>query len=244
MSKFVVMASWDDVPHLSKEQKDDLWKEIPEYQRDARSKGIPQLGSGAVYPIQEDEIKVKDFQIPPHWKRLYGFDVGWNWTAAVWLAINPDDKVTYIYSIYKKGKAEPVVHTEAINGRGDWIPGAVDPAAQGSSQIDGRRLVDEYATLGLNLYFADNGVETGLLKVWQALSSGRLKIFQSCLPWFEEFRLYRRDEKGKIVKTNDHLMDASRYGMGSLDIAEEQPDPDAHRDHDINTQTSATAGWY
>ena len=26
-----------------------------------------------------------------------------------------------------------------------------------------------------------------------------------------EYRLYRRDEKGRVVKENDHLMDASRY---------------------------------
>ena len=27
----------------------------------------------------------------------------------------------------------------------------------------------------------------------------------------EEFRLYRRNEKGKIVKVNDHLCDCLRY---------------------------------
>ncbi len=29
---------------------------------------------------------------------------------------------------------------------------------------------------------------------------------------FEEFRLYHRDENGKIVKTNDDVLDATRYG--------------------------------
>ena len=29
--------------------------------------------------------------------------------------------------------------------------------------------------------------------------------------WRSEFRKYHRDEKGKIVKANDHLMDATRY---------------------------------
>jgi hypothetical protein len=31
----------------------------------------------------------------------------------------------------------------------------------------------------------------------------------------EEYRLYRRDEKGRIVKANDHLMDATRYAVRS-----------------------------
>jgi hypothetical protein len=35
--------------------------------------------------------------------------------------------------------------------------------------------------------------------------------------WLSEFRIYRRDEKGKIVKQNDHLMDATRYGLVQRD---------------------------
>jgi hypothetical protein len=29
--------------------------------------------------------------------------------------------------------------------------------------------------------------------------------------WLSEFRIYRRDEKGRIIKQNDHLMDTTRY---------------------------------
>ncbi len=58
--RFVVMASWDDVPHLSQQQKDALWNSIPPFQRDARSKGIPQLGSGAIYPVQESGARRVD----------------------------------------------------------------------------------------------------------------------------------------------------------------------------------------
>ena len=64
MSKYVVMAGWDDVPHLAEQTKKDLYASIPPYQRDARSKGIPQLGSGAIYPVPESEIVCKPFEIP------------------------------------------------------------------------------------------------------------------------------------------------------------------------------------
>lgn len=37
----------------------------------------------------------------------------------------------------------------------------------------------------------------------------------SCENWLREFRKYQRDERGKIVKANDHLMDATRYLMVS-----------------------------
>ena len=39
--QLLVTATWDDAPHLTKEQKDELWASIPPYQRDARAKGVP-----------------------------------------------------------------------------------------------------------------------------------------------------------------------------------------------------------
>jgi hypothetical protein len=54
-------------------------------------------------------------------------------------------------------------------------------------------------------------VEAGLLAVWNRMVTGRFKVFKSLLPFFEEFRLYRRNDKGRIVKENDHLMDCMRY---------------------------------
>ena len=64
MSKYVVTATWDDVPHLSEDQKQDLLESMPPHQRDARTKGIPMLGSGAIYPVLETDITVDDFQLP------------------------------------------------------------------------------------------------------------------------------------------------------------------------------------
>jgi len=209
--RFVVTATWDDVPHLSKQQKDDLWESIPPYQRDARSKGVPALGSGAIYPVPESDIVVDDFEIPDHWARSYGLDVGWNRTAAIFSAWNRDADIVYLYSEHYRGEAEPSVHVDALKARGQWITGAVDPASRGRSQVDGRKLMQMYLDLGLTLTAADNSVETGIYKVWQRASSGRLKVFRSCQNWLTEFRLYRRDEKGRVVKEGDHLMDATRY---------------------------------
>ena len=67
MSKYVVFATWDDVPHLSSKQKQELWDSIPEHERDARAKGVPVMSSGRVFPVSEDAIKVDPFAIPEHW---------------------------------------------------------------------------------------------------------------------------------------------------------------------------------
>jgi Terminase RNaseH-like domain len=211
LSKGVVTCTWDDVPHLSEDAKARMLGSYPPFQRDARSKGIPQLGAGAIYPVPESEITVEDFAIPAHYPRAYALDVGWNFTAAPWGARDPESGTVYIYSVYKRGQAEPAIHAQAVKSRGGWIPGTVDPAARGRSQVDGEQLIQTYADLGLNLTPADNAVEAGIYMVWEMLSTGKLKVFKSCRPWFEEYRLYRRDEKGKIVKVADHLMDGTRY---------------------------------
>lgn len=223
-SKFVVMATWDDVPHLDDAVKKELWESIPPFQRDARSKGVPQLGSGAIYPVPESDIIVPDFPIPEHWPRVYGMDVGWNRTAVVWGAVDNDTQTVYLYAEHYRGQAEPVIHAEAIKSRGDWIPGVIDPASRGRGQKDGDQLLDQYQQLGLDIMPAINAREAGIYAVWQRLSGGKLKVFASLGSWRGEFRLYRRDEKGAIVKENDHLMDATRYLMMSgLDIAKTKP---------------------
>jgi len=210
-TKFVVTCTWDDVPHLDEQAKKDLYASYPPYQRDARSKGIPQLGSGAIYPVSETDLLCDAFKVPDHFPRGYGMDVGWNYTAAIWGAHDRENDVLYLTHAYKRSQAEPSIHAAGIKAAGEWIPGFIDPASRGRGQKDGSQLFTDYTHLGLKLQTADNGVESGLYSVWNRMSTGRLKVFRNLSGWLEEFRLYRRDEKGRVVKENDHLMDAMRY---------------------------------
>lgn len=235
-SKYTVMAGWDDVPHLTEEDKRISLEGIHPHQREARSKGIPQLGSGAIYPVPESDITVDDFKIPDHWPREYKLDVGWNRTAALWWAIDRETDTRYVYAEYYRSEAEPIVHATGIRAHGDWIPGDIDPAANGRGQADGKRLVDQYQKLGLNLGFAINDVESGLVEAWGLLSTGRIKVFKSLSNFFTEYRLYRRDDKGRIVKKDDHLMDCLRYLVnGRGNRAKVKPMPEKAERDPFNT---------
>jgi hypothetical protein len=231
-SRYLTNAGWDDVPHLDEQTKKELLESTQPYLRDARSKGIPSLGSGAIYPVEEEVFLCDPFAIPPHWPRAYALDVGWNRTAALWGAIDrseagPEARSTatvYFYAEHYRGQAEPSIHASAIKARGDWIPGVIDPAARGRSQRDGVSLIENYRELGLRLWPAINDVEAGIQAVWERLSTGRIKVFRTLQNWRAEHRLYRRDEHGRIVKANDHLMDDSRYLiMSGLDRAIVKP---------------------
>jgi phage terminase large subunit-like protein len=206
----VTVATWDDAPHLSEDVKVEMLDLIPEYQRDARSKGIPQLGSGSIYKTSVDKVFIDPIAIPKHWPRVYGLDVGWNNTAMVWAAWDRDNDIVYVYGETKEGEKTPAEHAITIKSRG-VTPGVVDPASQGRSQDRGKTILDQYEEAGCELTPADNAVEHGISEIYQMLKHGKLKIFSTCGGLKDEYRLYRRDKNGKIVKSNDHLLDALRY---------------------------------
>lgn len=212
--KLMVQAGWDDVPHLAEDEKKILLATTPPFQRDARSKGLPQLGAGAIYQMPESELGVQPFNIPSHWPKCFGMDTG-GVTAAVWLAIDRETSTIYVYDCYKRDYPEPVIHAEAIKARGAWIPGVADAAALLMTAHDREQTIRLYKKMGLDLQLPDKAVETGIQEVWELMSGGRFKVFTSCSAWWQEYRLYHRNEQGKIVKMNDHLMDATRYAVRS-----------------------------
>lgn len=214
MSRYVINLGWEDVPHLTEEDKKEILAGILPYEHDAVIHGRPQLGSGAIYPVPESDITVQPFRIPDNWPRAYGLDVGWKKTAAVFGAYCKKEDCWYLYSEYYRGYAEPSVHADNIKAKGTWIPGVVDCHSDRRGEAGSTELSILYDRFGLNLSLAKNGphtLEPSLLEVYQRLSSGRLKVFANLSNWFSEFRTYRKDMDGRVVKQEDHLMDATRY---------------------------------
>jgi hypothetical protein len=235
MAKACVLVGWNDIPHLSEDQKAAALSGIPEWQREARMTGVPSLGEGSIYPVPEGDILVDPFIIPEHWPRSYGLDPGWNRTAAIFFAWDIDNGGVVAYAEYYRGLADPAVHVAALRAMGaDWIGGVMDPAAWKARGPAGELLIDVYKQLGLALTKADNTVETGILKTWHMLSTGQLRIFRTLTNTRNEMRLYRRarkkgSEKIEVVKENDHLMDALRYNvMSGRAVAKIRPDTAAN----------------
>ncbi|MCW4281886.1 MAG: terminase family protein [Candidatus Thiodiazotropha taylori] len=230
----LINVTWDEVPHLDEETKAELLEQIPPNQRNARSKGVPQIGSGQIYPVNEDLVVVPPTRLARHWPRVYAMDVGWNVTAVLWGAINFETDTLYIYDEYYGSRDVPVVHADAIKKKGGGLLGVIDPSSLQSSQQDGRALIDLYRQQGLDLVPAKNTVEEGLFEVWTRFEQGRLLIMSHCTKTLHELRLYRRNEVGKVVKSDDHLMDCLRYlvstGLGRCIPAQalKQPVPRSH----------------
>jgi phage terminase large subunit-like protein len=219
----VTTMTIDDAEHYTPEQRASIIASYPAHEREARSRGIPTLGSGRVFPISEDVIREMPVSIPNHWPRIVGIDFGWDHpTAAVWLAWDRDTDTVHVYDCYRVKEATPLIHSAAIKSKGAWIPVSWPHDGLQHDKGSGEQLANQYRNHGLNMLkdratFEDgtNSVEAGLMDMLDRMQTGRFKVAKHLHDWWEEFRLYHR-KNGKLVKEGDDLMSATRYAVMML----------------------------
>lgn len=229
-SKYLVTAGWSDVPHLDKKTQAELLAATPVYLRKARSEGIPALGSGAIFPIDEESITCDPIQIPAHWPQIIGIDFGWDHpTAAANLAWDRDLDVVYVTTTYKRSETTPAIHALAIKPWGAWKPVAWPHDGLQHDKGSGEQLSAQYKAQGLAMLHekathpdGGNGVEAGLMEMLDRMQSGRWKVFTTCTDWLAEYRLYHRKD-GRVVKEFDDAISASRYALMMLRYAKRKP---------------------
>lgn len=225
--RHVTQMTIDDAEHYTPEQRAIIIASYPPHEREARSKGIPVLGSGRIFPIAEESIAVDPFDIPRSWVWIGGMDFGWDHPfAATKLAWDRDTDTVYVTAVYRSRETTPLIHAGALRPWGDWLPWAWPHDGLQHDKGSGVQLAEQYRGHGLkltpdNATFPDgsNGVEAGLMDMLQRMQTGRLKVFRHLSEWFEEYRLYHRKD-GKVVKLADDLMSATRYGVMMLRKAE------------------------
>jgi len=220
-----IIVSHDDAPHMTAEEKKRLYDSYSPHEREARTKGIPSIGSGLIYPIPESTFIVTPFEIPEYWPRCFGMDFGWDNTAVVFLAHDQDNDIVYAYAEYLAHQLSPQHHAFHLIKQGaDWMVGARDHGT--TDQADGDKIVILYEQAGIRNWVAADkrSVNKGIYTVLQRLETGKLKIFSTLTKTMTELRMYARDDNGKVKKGNDHLMDAMRYGVETaLPIARVKP---------------------
>lgn len=226
----VTTMTIDDALHYSSEERDQIVASYPAHERDARTRGVPSLGSGRIFPVIEDEITVQPFEIPAHWAQIGGMDFGWDHpTAGALCAYDRDNDVFYVTGTYRQREQTPIIHAAAMKKWGAWLPWSWPHDGLQHDKGSGEQLRQQYADQGLNMLpgkatFSDgtNGVEAGLSEMLQRMQTGRWKVFSGCSEWFEEFRLYHRAD-GRVVKERDDVLCASRYALMMKRFARSKP---------------------
>jgi hypothetical protein len=229
MTRHVTRMTIEDAEHYTPEQCAEIIASYPPHERKARTKGIPVLGSGRVFPVDEDDLKIKAFQIPVHWPLIGGIDFGWDHpTAAVRLAWDRDADCIYVTHTHRLREATPLIHVATLKPWGDTLPWAWPLDGLQHDKGSGEALAAQYRDKGLNMLperatYVDggSGVEAGISEMLERMQVGLWKVFDHLEDWFAEFRLYHRKD-GLIVKLNDDLMSASRYALMMRRFAAEQ----------------------
>lgn len=213
----------DDAEHFTPAERQKIIDGYPAHEREARTKGIPTLGSGLIFPVLEEEIICEPFAIPPVFVQINGVDFGYDHPfGAVNLAWDRDSDIVYVCKEYRSRQTTPVIHAAAIKPWGDWIPVAWPHDGFQHDKGSGLPLAKQYRDQGLNM-LPENaqweeggiGVEAGIAEMLDRMLTGRWKVFSTCTHWLEERRLYHRKD-GKIVKERDDVLSASRYALMML----------------------------
>jgi phage terminase large subunit-like protein len=227
--RHVTNMTIEDVEHYSEEQKRQIIDSYPEHEREARTKGIPMLGSGRIFPVAEEVIREASLvQVPVHWRQIIGMDFGWDHpTAAVHMVHDPDGDVIHVTRSYRRRQEIPLVHAAAVKPWGSWVPVAWPrDGLQHDKGGSCEQLSSQYRDHGLNMIsesaaYPDKrgyGVEAGIAEMLERMRTGRFKVDHNLAEWFEEFRMYHRKD-GQIVKEREDLMASTRYGVMMLRYA-------------------------
>lgn len=228
--RHVIQMTIEDAEHYTPEQRAAIIASYPEHERAARTQGVPVMGSGRVFAVDEAAVVCDPFAVPVHWPQINGVDFGWDHPfAAVNLAWDRDSDCVYLCKEYAARETTPVVHAAAIKPWGSWIPCAWPHDGLQHDKGSGEALKAQYQAQGLNMLsqratFEDGGagVEAGIMAMLDRMLTGRWKVFTSCGGWLGEMRVYHRVD-GLIRKVKDDRISASRYALMMLRCAETRP---------------------
>lgn len=218
--QYLQNVTWDDAPHLDHDTKEQILAAYPAYQRDMRSKGIPAVGTGLIFTVPDEDIYCEPFACPDHFYVLNAMDFGWDHPQAhIQLWWDKDQDVIYIAKAWKHSERDAEQAWTAVNSWARNVPSAWPHDGLQHEKGGGEILKAQYIKAGFRMLaehatWPEGGmsVEQGVMEMTQRMREGQFKVFRTLTDWFEEKRLYHRDQNGRIVKERDDLISATRYG--------------------------------
>ncbi len=221
--QYMQTATWNDAPHLDETTKEQILSAYPPYQRDMRSKGIPLMGSGLIFPVDEDSIKCDPFKIPEYWFVINGLDFGWRHPQGhVQLVWDRDADMYYVVNAWKKAEAQPFEAWHVVRPWAEDIPTAWPQDGLQHEKGSAKQQKDYYEEEGWLMLpehatWPDGGVGVwaGIMEMLNLMETGRLKIFSNLFEMFTEIREYHTKTtisgNIEIVKLKEDLIAALRY---------------------------------
>lgn len=234
----VVNMTIEDALHVKAEDRQKIISGYKKHEREARVKGIPMLGSGAIFTEAEDNVSEAPIRdVPQYWTKLWGLDFGIGHPfAAVLLLWDKDNDIVHVHHTIRMADALPIQHAAAMKIIGADVPVAwpQDGTAREKSGVvvaglykkENLRMLDEHATFLKGGYSTEAAIEEMLTRE----ATGRLKVASHLQDYFEERRFYHRKD-GLVVHLKDDILSATQKGLMMLRHAKpvilgsKRPDP-------------------
>ena len=224
--RLLVSMTLDDIPdggHLTAQAKATMIAGYPAFEREARARGVPMLGSGRIFTTPEESIRearINDRDIPPEWFLLWGIDIGIGHRfAAVLLLWDKDADCIHVHRTLRMSDQTPIMHAAAMQRIAVQVPVAWPKDAGDRDRGSGEPVANLYRRQGLKMLHeharwpdGSASTEAGIMEWDLREQSGRLKVAADLSDWFEERRIYHRKD-GQIVKIKDDLLSATRTGL-------------------------------
>jgi phage terminase large subunit-like protein len=223
------------------------------HERDARLRGIPLQGSSLVYECPINSLLMPmgitplgdtgqygvttspgQFINTDYWRFLWGIDFGIGTEhpfAAVLIGHDVErGGIVHVLEAFKMVGCVPEMHAARMRAVAGAVRVAYPHDGGHLEKGSGEALIQAYKRAGLSVLptNATNegtnnyNVEPGITLIDGLMRSGRLKIADHLTELQEEMANYHR-EGGKIVKQDDDLVDALRYGVMQLRDARTSP---------------------
>jgi len=225
IDRHLVLMEIEDAGHISPEQRQRILTSYKPHERDARTRGIPMLGSGAIITVPETAWIIEAFAVPRIWPGIIGIDIGFEHPAGGALLRHDRDTDT-VYVTHSLAAREMTIkqHADLVRPFGDY-PVAWPHDAASHDRSSGEQLAALYQRNGLDTLLehathehGGYGIEASIGDVIERMETGRLKIFSHLQSLRQELRMCHRD-KGAVVKRNDDEIAAMRYALMCLRFA-------------------------
>ena len=211
----LTMMDISEAGHFDEEERAMIIASYPAHERDARSRGLPMLGSGRIFDLPRESIECQAFDVPRHYFQLGGVDFGYgdHPFAAVKVLHDREADILYLTNCYKEQEPKPAIHASAVRDWGYGLRWAYphDGSRQwGDSgpvkdvyRAEGMRMLAEHSTFRTGGYSTEAAVQLLLSR----MQTGRFKAFAHLDQFWSEVSMYHRKD-GLIVKQRDDLLSA------------------------------------
>jgi phage terminase large subunit-like protein len=220
MDAHMVRMGLQDALHYTEQDRIAIAASYPDHERKARVQGFPQLGEGAVFQVDYEQVVVSHPEELRWWVFLGGIDFGFDHPCGgVRIGWDREGDVIYVLQEYRQSRALTPMIASTLRR---WDPemawawphdGYVHDRQSGKHT---KTLFEEEGLFMLPIHAqyeeGQPGLEASVQEINDRMNSGRLKISRNCPMLREEMESYRR-EKGKIVKEYDDLISALRYAV-------------------------------